>query len=159
MSAGSQIHMPWQWTLFNYHGRKEGLYLFPPFAMISKCLMKVRQDKTSVVLLAPPWQTQPWFPNLLSMLVDNPILLPPYKDILLSPNGQVHPLVHQSRFRLAAWRISGNETLTRGFQNKLPSCWQHIPGGKAQPPLTTAVGDSGVAGVMADKWIHFVPLW
>ena len=81
---------------------KEGLYLFPPFAMNSRCLMKVRQDKTSVVLIAPPWQTQPWFPNLLSLLVDNQILLPPYKDILLSPKGQVHPLAHQSRFRLGA---------------------------------------------------------
>ncbi|MCG7869237.1 MAG: hypothetical protein JAY74_23055 [Candidatus Thiodiazotropha taylori] len=144
---------------FQQPWKMEGLYLFPPFAMIPRCLMKVQQDKISVVLIAPPWQTQPWFPSLLSMLGESPSLLPPYKDLLSSPNGQVHPLAHQQRFRLVAWRISGNETLTKGFQSKLPSCSQHIHGGKAHPPLTTAVGDSGVAGVMGDKWIHFVPLW
>ena len=144
---------------FQQPWNEEGLYLFPPFAMIPRCLMKVRQEKASVVLIAPPWQTQPWFPSLLSLLSDNPILLPPYKDLLSSQSQRIHPLAHQSRFRLAAWKVSGDETLTREFRNRLPSCWRSIRGGKAPLPLTTAAGDSGVAGVMGNKWIHFVPLW
>ncbi|MEW8547756.1 MAG: DNA N-6-adenine-methyltransferase [Candidatus Thiodiazotropha sp.] len=108
---------------FQRQWKEEGLYLFPPFAMIPRCLMKVRQESASVVLIAPTWQTQPWFPILLSMLSEEPILLPPYKDLLSSPSQQFHPLAQQSRFRLAAWKICGDEILTREFQRRLPNYW------------------------------------
>ena len=120
---------------FQRHWKEKGLYSFPPFTMIAWCLMKVQQEKASVVLIAPPWQTQPWYPSLLSMLSDNPILLPPYKDLLSSPTQGMHPLVQQNRFRLAAWKISGEETLIKGFLSKLLSCSQNIHGEGALPCL------------------------
>ena len=44
-------------------------YAFPPFALIGKCLQKVRQEKCTVVLVTPVWDAQPWYPVLLDLLI------------------------------------------------------------------------------------------
>ena len=49
---------------------------FPPFALIGRCLMKVRTERCTVLLIAPCWRTQTWYPVLLELLVDYPIFLP-----------------------------------------------------------------------------------
>ena len=51
-------------------------YAFPPFCLISLCLAKVRRDKATLVLIAPVWPAQPWYPAILEMVVTTPILLP-----------------------------------------------------------------------------------
>ena len=52
-------------------------YAFPPFCLISRLLQKVHiENMSEMLLIAPVWKTQPWFPTLLSMLVRRPILLP-----------------------------------------------------------------------------------
>ena len=114
---------------FQLTWREEGLYLFPPFAMIPRCLLKIQQEKATVTLIAPLWQPQPWYPMLLSLLVQRPILLPPYKDLLTSPSQENHPLSEQKRFRLAAWKLSGDTILTREFLKMLPNYSQNFPGG------------------------------
>jgi len=38
--------------------------------------MKAQVEGATVVLVTPLWETQPWFPVVMSMLVDLPILLP-----------------------------------------------------------------------------------
>ena len=144
---------------FQRSWKEEGLYLFPPFAMIPRCPLKIQQEEATVTLIAPPWQTQPWFPMLLSLLIQAPILLPPCRDILTSPTRETHPLAEQRQFRLAAWKFSGREILNKEFCNKLPSYWQNSLGEKAHHVLTTAAGDNGVVGVVENKLIHFVPLW
>ena len=144
---------------FQRSWRVDGLYLFPPFAMIPRCLQKIQQEQATVTLIAPPWQSQPWFPKLLSLLVRRPILLPPYKDLLTSPTQSCHPLSDQAKFRLAAWKLSGDTTTTLEFLKMLPNYSQSIPGGEGQLGLITAAGDSGLAGVVANKLIHFDPLW
>lgn len=51
-------------------------YAFPPFNLIPVVLNKVIQDRVDLVLVAPVWQAQPWWPILLSLLINNPVLLP-----------------------------------------------------------------------------------
>ena len=51
-------------------------YAFPPFNLIARIPDKVMIDKTDLVLVAPIWQAQPWWPLLLGMLVQQPVLLP-----------------------------------------------------------------------------------
>ena len=34
-------------------------YAFPPFALIGKCLQKVREERATLLLIAPTWSTQP----------------------------------------------------------------------------------------------------
>lgn len=48
----------------------------PPFNLIPVVLNKVIQDIADLLLVAPIWQAQPWWPILLSPLVSNPVLLP-----------------------------------------------------------------------------------
>ena len=41
-------------------------YAFPPFAMISQVLVKVRASQSlELTLIAPFWPQRPWFPELL----------------------------------------------------------------------------------------------
>jgi len=59
-------------------------YAFPPFSLIGKCLQKVRQEQNTIVLVAPLWQNQTWYPMLLELMVELPLLLPD-QDILRDP--------------------------------------------------------------------------
>ena len=97
-------------------------YAFPPFALIGRCLQKIKMEQSTIVLIAPAWQNQPWFPVLLEILIEFPLLLPWRKDMLTDPGDQLHPLVVQKRLRLATWKISSNSILQQEFQSKLQKC-------------------------------------
>ncbi|KAI2644176.1 Protein P [Labeo rohita] len=47
-------------------------YAFPPVKLLPQVLCKVRQDRESVLLVAPKWPNQPWFPELVEMLIAPP---------------------------------------------------------------------------------------
>ena len=43
-------------------------YAFPPFSMISRALLKIKQECVPLlILIAPVWSTQPWYPELLNL--------------------------------------------------------------------------------------------
>ena len=129
-------------------------YAFPPFALISKVLRKVREEGSTILLIAPVWESQPWYPTLLSMLVDFPTLLPTHSDLLTDPFGQHHPLAQSGQLQLAAWTLSGRDTQQKAFQQKLLSyCSQD--GARAPTPLIRVAGGNGSAGVCHGKWIPF----
>ena len=68
-------------------------YAFPPFSLISRVLSTIQRDKASVLLITPVWPTLGWHPILLQLLVDLPLLLPRWSNLLvLPPNRQLHPL-------------------------------------------------------------------
>ena len=54
----------------------ENAYAFPPFCLIGQCIAKLRAEKCEIVLVTPGWQTQAWYPHLMSMSIQNPLLLP-----------------------------------------------------------------------------------
>ena len=60
-------------------------YAFPPFSLIGPVLKKVSQDKANLVLVAPVWQAQPWWPALLNLLIKNPTMIPHSKHLLRDP--------------------------------------------------------------------------
>ena len=129
-------------------------YAFPPFCLIGKCLRKVREDKASLVLIAPVWRSQPWYPALLELLVDFPLLLPVDQVLLTDPFGKPHPLMTAGQLHLAAWKLSGVDSLQEEFQKKLLSCWP--PDGVRGQTLPTRVpGDDGMAGALNRRWIPF----
>ena len=51
------------------------------------------------------------YPVLLEISNRHPILLPPLRDLLLSPNQQPHPLILQGHLQLAAWMVTGKPCL------------------------------------------------
>ena len=49
------------------------LYAFPPFCLLGQVLHKVLLDQTQkMLLITPAWRTQPWYPQLLRILISNP---------------------------------------------------------------------------------------
>ena len=126
-------------------------YAFPPFALIGRCLKQVlRQSVSQLAIVAPVWETQPWYPLLLEMLIDNPILLPSFPGLLKREND-LHPLVH---LPLAAWLVSGVDMKVQQFHSQLKDCfWLH--GEPEQKELILQRGESGLVGVVNNKSIPF----
>ena len=133
-------------------------YVFSPFCLIMKTLAKIREEGGELVLITPVWPTQAWYPVLLGMLVDPPILLPQFPNLLSNPRGELHPLLVNKTLILAAWLVSNDQSRQREFQIGLPSLSLHL-GDQAQIPFTIQPGISGIAGVVSGKSIHFSPLW
>ena len=52
------------------------LYAFPPLSLIRQTLNKVQRDQAEMILIAPCWANQEWFPDLLALLVEAPRELP-----------------------------------------------------------------------------------
>ena len=148
LAAGTDAFL-WKWN--------EKCYAFPPFCLIGRCLKKIQKDQTSLILIAPAWQGQHWYPILLNSLTEEPILMPPFTNTLSSPTGETHPMLLNNSLHLAAWRISGKLAETRAFQKKLPN-FSLKDGERAPEQLTMRPGNAGQAGVVNGKLIQFRPL-
>ncbi len=121
-------------------------YANPPWNLVGRVAAQAQAQQASLVLVAPVWRTQPWYPILLEMLVDAPHLIPPQRQA-----------TSRSQMRtpqLAAWPISGKNAEITSFRRKLArSSLAH--GGKKQiNPTTPSLGD-GIAGVVDGVPIHF----
>ena len=93
-------------------------YAFPPFSLISRVLSKVQQDQACVLLVAPVWTCQIWYPMLLGLLIERPVLLSRWWNLMTQPhNGKPHPLRHQ--IHLAMWPVSGESSRVKAFQKTL----------------------------------------
>ena len=95
-------------------------YAFPPFNLIPRTLMKVISNNANIVLVAPIWQTQHWWPLLLQLVVQLPVLLPASPTLLQDPSNPkaIHPMY--PRLRLAVWTISNNSAQQQAFRQELP---------------------------------------
>ena len=84
-------------------------YAFPPFGFIPNVLAKVRQSRNlEVTPVAPYWPLKSWFPDILELLVDIPVLLPRRWDLLRQPHfHHFHrnlPAFHMTGFHIASER-------------------------------------------------------
>ena len=88
------------WSNFN-------TYLFPPFSLINRVLQKVRIDRATALCVVPKWTTQAWWPQILEMMVADPMIIPPDQGNLVLPNkkGESHPL--HKKLSLVICLISG----------------------------------------------------
>ena len=135
----------------------ENAYAFPPFNLVGRCLIRVRQERIKcVILVTPVWPHQLWYPQLLQLLSAAPILLP--MPQLRDPYGNRHPL-HDS-LQLGVWIISGLPSMTEVFRRRLKTCG-FLPGGHPRTRPMTQLGDSLIAGVVNESLIVFRPrqLW
>ena len=93
-------------------------YAFPSYSQIMKCLKKIQSDKAKVLLIAPVWRSRPWFPILLLMLYNHPLLLPSTSDLLILPS---HPgRMPQKQVTLAVWPLSGDALVSSNFSQGCP---------------------------------------
>ncbi len=119
-------------------------YANPPWCLIPRCLTHIKRQRARVLLIAPLWKTQPWFPVLLDMLEDYPRILPMRPDLTLNPTG-LEFIMNQVP-TLVAWPICGIPSSQGAFRNQLLSYYSP-PGGPKQHPTTTPCSTSGLAGV------------
>ena len=84
-------------------------FAFPPYSLISQILKKICQEKVEqMIIVAPTWQIQPWYPVLLDLSEQYPLLLIPLLDLLLDCQGNKHPSIQNRKIMLAAWKVTGN---------------------------------------------------
>ena len=94
-------------------------YAYPPTSLIRACLNKVRTENVEIVLIAPVWPNQEWFPDLLDLSIDFPISLPPVQKLLKQTfSHHFHP--HPWLLNLHAWRLSRDSTRREDFLKRLP---------------------------------------
>ena len=80
-------------------------YAFPPFPLMSKVLRKVRWERPQLILVAPWWPSQPWFPDLLDLAGGRPPI-----QLVVGPRALVQPrsgIPHASPqvLNLHAWML------------------------------------------------------
>ena len=129
-------------------------YANPPWNLVGKVLNRVRQQQVTLVLVAPVWKSQPWYPILLDMLVDFPILIPHKEDLIIPTHPEGVPAVLP---QLAAWLISGNASKAKRFLRRAQSCCLHHEN-KSLQNSTTHYSRSGLTGVMNGTQIPFQDL-
>ncbi|CAG2205297.1 unnamed protein product [Mytilus edulis] len=124
------------WSYFQF------VYLFPPFSLLSRCIFKIREDGARGVVIAPFWQTQTWFPRLMQLLTDNPIVLPKNKKILNLPHDpqSVHPL--HKKMKLIACPVSGVASENEDFLKKQPTYSCRL-GNQVQRNSTKCISGNG----------------
>ena len=131
------------------------LHAFPPFSLIHRVLRKVDLEKVpSLILIAPTWQSQTWYPELLPLSIGNPLLLPQHSHHLRNPQGEAHTLLQNQRMRLTAWIFTGNICLRKEFQRGFQTLSFHQEE-RVLSQIIVLPGISGLAGVINRKLIHF----
>ena len=101
-------------------------YANPPWNMVGRVLTQVRHQKARLVLMAPVWKSQAWYPLLLEMLTRKPLLLP-NSPHLIQPTHRVNQ--PDTTPQLAAWVISGiyrfrSQELSEGASALLLASWR-----------------------------------
>jgi hypothetical protein len=96
-------------------------YLFPPTAIIQKCLEKIEMSSNLFLAILPVWPNRVWYPLLMKLVVDPPIMLPVTRDLLTQGLGQRNLKRHNrpDTMRLAAWNLSGRLSLREDFLKRL----------------------------------------
>ena len=124
-----------------------------PFPLLSPGQVPQSGSETASPIPCPgstSVETQPWYPLLLDLLVDFPVLIPQSPN-LLTREGLSHPLTH---LQLGGWLISGNSMRRKAFHAKLESPSQQL-GGKTSPTSMPLHGEGVLAGAPRGKLIPF----
>ena len=104
--------------VFQHSFPEELFYAFPPFNIVNRFLRKVELEKMEGIVIAPLWSTQVFYPVLMELLIDFPILLNWEEDLVWNPvSDQTHPL--GAKLRLAACHVSQEPTKRKAFLERL----------------------------------------
>ena len=105
-------------------------YANPLWNLIGRLLTQTCLQQAELVLVAPVWKVQGWYPVLLQMLV--PLLISPRRDLITATHEDSLPEVVP---QLVVWAISGSGTSPARFLRELRNCSWHL--GDRSPPRRT----------------------
>ena len=104
------------------------VYAFPPKNLILRTLTKIRDDRVEdAIVVVPHWPKRGWFPLLLHMAVETPVMFRLEINLLsqvLQDKGRLyHPDLRS--LQLTAWKLSGAPGRRQALAIKsLPLPWQ-----------------------------------
>ena len=144
--------LAWAVDAFSLEWTEMVPYAYPPTKLIPEVLKKLRRSPIRLYLVAPHWPNQAWYPEVLDLLFDRPLVLPPWRRLLRQP---VQEIYHQNPRLLAlhVWPLSGIASDRRAFRLRLrgtlpPRNAPHLFGSMS------LIGDSSPVGVLNETWIH-----
>ena len=124
----------------------KNLYLFPPIPLIDRVLDKFTQDNvTNGLLICPYWPTKPWFPRLLDLLIDFPLV---FSETCITDHSQMLP----KNCHFLGWPIGSSNAQKLAFRSKL----QELPSEVSQKIPWLDIKNAGlnsVVGVVKGKLI------
>ena len=128
-------------------------YAFPPFHLIPAVISKVRLSQCKIVLIAPLWPDRPWFPELLGLLVLQPVSLPVISNLLAQLKGRI---LHRNpgHLQLHPWELSNNRYEIDNFQAMLRSMSPKLEGNRLLKSMMQN-GKSSVIGQINGRLILF----
>lgn len=146
----------WREDALSFSWANLWVYAFPPIPLLGEILHRVALHPCEMVLIAPAWPTQSWFPRLLELCVDNARQLPCFKKLLKMTGSN---LFHEepTRLNLHAWRLSSNPSSHKVSQRMWLGASPHLTG-TAPLPSTIADGASFVTGARNEGVIRSLPL-
>lgn len=68
---------------FTINWSSQFFYAFPPFSILLRVLRKIQADKAEGIVVAPLWPSQPWYPVFSSLMIGEPIIFKPNKNLLI----------------------------------------------------------------------------
>ncbi|VDI27461.1 Hypothetical predicted protein [Mytilus galloprovincialis] len=118
-------------------------YAFPPFRFLSQVLRKISAEQGLIILIAPAWPKQAWFPDLLHLSCARPLVLPVRHNLLSQFKGKIlHP--NPEKLHLFAWLLSGIASRREVFLNAQPD----ISPEQLEIPLTSSRMPSVLSSVV-----------
>ena len=94
----------WKIDALTFSWKNLQAYAFPPFPLLDKVLKKAREEKPSLILIAPNWPARPWFPDLLQLSHVPPLKLRVEGKFLVQPRSGV-PHADPQKLDLHAWLL------------------------------------------------------
>lgn len=85
--------------------RNEVNYVCPPIRLLGPCISKIRREAATAIVIAPLWEAQPWFQELVSMSKDR-LMIP--NTAFVNPHSTATPEPQRnSRWKFAAFWVPG----------------------------------------------------
>ena len=100
----------------------EVLYAFPPIPLLMQVLRRVRREGIRMILVTPSYGGA-WFPLVLAMATQPPVMLPA-DEIYLGLDGTFRT---SPRFRTLVWTIQGHQPPELPPSLLLPVPWRPMP--------------------------------
>ena len=97
----------------------EFMYIFAPFNLINRILKKIKEDKTSkVLMIVPKWTVSPWYPVLMEMCVEKPAELVNHEKLLQQTSDKT--MIHQlyPKMKLMGCLLSGRNSEEKDILKK-----------------------------------------
>ena len=131
-------------------------YAFPPVPLLMKVLLKIEKETCLVILIAPSWESHPFFPVLLSLLVAPAVRIPIRKDLLIQPHSRL-PHLKPEIYNLHAWLCCREVSRRQDFLRNLPR-ESVLQSDLPHSLCTIPAGTLGWIGVSSGRWIPSIQL-